>query len=367
MKIFNLPDLGEGLPDAEIHEWQVKEGDTVVADQIMVSMETAKAVVDVPAPYNGVVAKLYGQPGDIIETGAPLISFKSTAAAAASAPAETEATSKSSATETDSATDGAVKAAPAIRALAKKLNVDLTTITPSGTNGQISKEDVEQAAASTNAQNEMSTKSEAIRGVRRAMVQSMTLAHQAVAQVTLVDDADIHGWSETEDITARIVRALCRACEQEPALNAWFNAEKLERTLHRSVNLGLAMDAGEGLFVPVIKEAQDLTPQALRMQINADKAAVKDRSLAPERLTGATISLSNFGVFAGRYANPIVVPPTVAIIGVGKIRADAVAVNGQVEIHRRLPLSVSVDHRCVTGAEASHFLAAMIHDLQHNA
>lgn len=383
---FNLPDLGEGLPDAEIHEWHVQVGDFVKTDQLLVSMETAKAVVEVPSPTTGVITKLYGNVGDIIDTGSPLVEYVEEKATSEPAPAASKnaAATVAGALEvtdrvivepaagiTPTATTANIKALPAVRMLAKQLNVDIANVTATGPNGQITAEDIKNAAQMTSSpaapsktKAELSPNQEALRGVRRAMAISMAQAHAEVVGVTLVDDADIHAWPKDTDITVRVLRAIAVACKAEPALNALYDGKNMARELKTDVNIGMAMDSGDGLFVPVIKNADQQTFPALRQQINTYKEQVKARTIPPADLQGATISLSNFGVFAGRYANPVVVPPCVAIIGTGKIRDEVVAAEGNPAIHRILPLSLTFDHRAATGGEASRFLGALIQDLQ---
>ncbi len=373
MKIFYLPDLGEGLPDAEIREWYVKEGDDVKVDQPIVAMETAKAVVDVPAPRSGRIIKLQGKAGDVINTGAPLVEFADGEDTAAKSTVvgnlqvgDTVIQESATGIKPAAAVNTGVKAIPAVRALAKKLNVDLNQITPSGLNQQITVADVEQAAKHVNvaiASDEI-TGGEPLRGVRRAMAITMTQSHSEVVPVLLVDDADIHAWSAGMDVTARMVRAVIAACKAEPGLNTYYYGKTMTRQWQESVNIGLAMDAPEGLFVPVIKAADQQTPAQWREKINIFKEQVKTRTVPQDDLKGATIVLSNVGTFAGKYASPIIVPPTVAIIATGRIREAVVAHNSKPEIHRIIPLSLSFDHRAVTGGEAARFLAALIKDLQ---
>lgn len=401
--IFHLPDLGEGLPDAEISQWHVKEGDVVKADDLMVSMETAKAVVDVPAPQSGKIVKLYGKPGDIIKTGAPLVEFAvaSTVESSTEKPKSPDKTAKKAET-TDSADKGTVvgsmqisdhvllesatgievkksqsqttKALPAVRMLAKQLNVELSTVTPTGKNGEIIADDIKRAAmvgqvisssqGSQLSPQGLSDSIEPLRGVRRAMANAMSQSHAEVVPVTIVDDADISAWPKGTDITARVVRAICYACRVEPALNAHFNKDKLEIQRFGEVHLGMAMDSKDGLFVPVIRKADQLSASQIRQTIDRFKKQVADRSVPQDELKGSTIQLSNFGTFAGRYANPIIVPPIVAILGTGRIRDEVVAIQGAIAVHRVIPLSLSIDHRGVTGGEAARFLAAVIRDLQ---
>lgn len=365
MNIFNLPDLGEGLPDAEIHEWFVKEGDIVALDQPLVSMETAKAVVDVPCPQAGKIIKLYGKPGDLIKTGDALVAFEASENVKTDKGTVVGNLEESSEVSEDHFIIGAsnasrVKTTPAVRLFAKKLGIDLNAIKGSGDQGLIRRDDVQAAFDAANA---IPEGYEALRGVRRAMLNSMVQSHEAVVPVSIFDEADIHAWTEGTDITVRLIRAIAHACEKEPALNAWFDTARSARKCFNEVNLGIAMDSSEGLFVPVIHNASKQSDQQLRDLINTYKKQVNDRAVAADNLKGATITLSNFGKFSGRFASPIIVPPTVAILAVGKLYEGVVAVKGQTEIHRLLPLSLSFDHRAVTGGEATRFLGAVIESL----
>lgn len=380
MKIFYLPDLGEGLPDAEIREWYIAEGDEVKVDQPMVAMETAKAVVDVPAPRSGRIIKLYGKPGDVIDTGAPLVEFaegdaqpaKEKAATVVGSLESSETVLVEEATGIKTAGSSAgVKAIPAVRALAKRLNVDLNRLHGTGPQNQITFEDVEKAAVSGKAEKkEEATQAmimegfEPMRGVRRAMATTMTHAHAEVVPITIVDDADIFAWPEKTDITLRVIRAISVACLAEPSLNAWYDSKSTSRKLYQAVHLGIAMDSAEGLFVPVIKNVQNRSAEELRATINRFKEQVGNRTIPPDDLKGATIVLSNVGIFAGRYATPIIVPPTVSILATGKIRDAIVPHEGKPAVHRVIPLSLTIDHRAITGGEAARFLGALIQDLQ---
>lgn len=465
-KTFYLPDLGEGLPDATIVEWSVKEGDVVRLDAALVSMETAKAVVEVPSPYSGKVTKLHGKNGDVIDTGAALVEVELDPKLPQRADAEAtghhhgppkpalaksvgsaapddakkviasddggEIASGGKAPRADAGTVvgameasdrvhsepavavGGVKAVPAVRALAKKLNVDLSKIIPTGAGGVATPQDVKNAAAAGTArvsatpatpspqafapsramgerastssntgaqtrtalsasgqpmrtsppkQNVAYGQPDQLKGVRRNMARVMAEAHAKVVPTTLADDADIHAWLPGNDITVRLIRALVFACKTVPALNAWFDGENLTRTLHAHVDIGIAVDTEDGLFVPALRNADVLDAAGLRQAINRIRDQVKNRSIPAEELKGYTISLSNFGVFAGRYATPIVVPPCVAIVAAGKGRHQMTPVMGGFESHRVIPLSLTFDHRATTGGEAARFLKAMLDDL----
>jgi 2-oxoisovalerate dehydrogenase E2 component (dihydrolipoyl transacylase) len=204
---------------------------------------------------------------------------------------------------------------------------------------------------------------EQLKGVRRNMARVMAAAHAAVVPTTLSDDADIHAWSPGNDITARLIRAIVHAAKTVPALNAWFDGENLTRTLHPHVDIGIAVDTDDGLFVPALRNADMLDAGGVRAAVKRLRVQVEERSIAPSELSGYTISLSNFGMFAGRYATPVVVPPCVAIIAAGKGRHQMTPVMGGFESHRVIPLSLTFDHRAATGGEAARFLKAMLDDL----
>lgn len=378
MGIFKLPDLGEGLQEADIREWLVAEGDEVQADQPLVTVETAKAVVEVPSPVSGRVVRLHAAVGDTVEVGAPLVSFEGDMPAAAQshpkvAPAEAirdtgvVVGAMKSGNElvaertTTVGTAAGLKVAPAVRALAHRLNVDLTIITPSGPDGMITAADVQRVHKVLSEVGPL----EKLRGLRKSMAQVMAQSRDEITPTTLTDDAILHAWSDPcQDLTLRLIRAIVAGARAEPALNAWFDHVEIGRRLLDKIHLGIAVDTPEGLFVCVLQDVANRDAASLRKGLENMKAAAAARTVPPEELRGYTITLSNFGKFGGRYATPVVVPPTVSIVAAGATRDAVVPINGQITIARVLPLSLSVDHRAVTGGEAARFLAAMIADLQ---
>jgi len=374
MRIFKLPDLGEGLQEAEIVNWHVKAGDTIAADQPLLSVETAKAIVEIPSPFGGQIAKLFAQPGDIVHLGAPLVGFEGAGASddagtvVGAVKVGTQVVNEGVARVGAAGLTGGhgIKATPAVRALARKLSVDLSMVTPSGHDGVITATDVQRVAttlADVGAP-------DVIRGVRRAMAQNMARAQSEVAAATVMDDADLHAWQTTgrssagHDITIRLVRALVAGVRAEPALNAWYEGRTGRRHLLERIDVGIAADLPEGLFVPVLRNVGKRDAADLRAGLDRMRADIVARTIAPEEMRGNTITLSNFGMIAGRYAAPIVVPPTVAILGAGRIRDEVVASGGVPAVHRVMPLSLTFDHRVVTGGEAARFLRAVIEDLE---
>ncbi len=365
MIYFNLPDLGEGLQEAELTTWTIGVGDHVKQDQVIVSVETAKAIVDLPSPQDGIIKQLFGQAGDVIQVGDPLVEFveeqtetEDTGTVVGEVKAgKTVVTDPTFSIHHSSSTG--FKVTPAVRALAASLHVNLALVKPSGKNDTITAVDIHRIAKLIDTAGEMIP----LKSVRRTMSLVMSQAHSEVVPVTLCDDADIQNWEQNEDITLRLIRAIAHACQAEPSLNVWYDSHALTRIKHSHVDLGIAVDTEHGLFVPVLKDISNRPADDLREGLNTLKTAVNSRSIPPEQMRGHTITLSNFGVFAGRYANPIVVPPTVAIIGAGKTRLEPVFNKGQLEEHLKLPLSITFDHRVVTGGEAARFLATLLTDL----
>jgi 2-oxoisovalerate dehydrogenase E2 component (dihydrolipoyl transacylase) len=410
MTTFHLPDLGEGLAEAEIVRWHVKVGDRVKVDEPMLAVETAKAVVEVPAPYSGTVTALHGKPGEVLATGAPLVEFvlddleqvRDSGTVVGTMPTSDEelvepplAAAQATAHVADSRSGGQVRAAPAARAVAKRLGVDLGRVKGTGRGGLISVDDVvatttpsasvaafrstlstqrsigvissgaaSKLAASGAGPNTKAVEPEKLRGLRRSMAQSMSLARDNVAGCTIFDDADLHRWDAGQDVTTRLLRGIAAACKAEPGLNAWLDDTAHSRLLLSRIDVGIGVDTPEGLIAPVVRDVGGRTSAQLRQDINRLKRAARDRTLGAEDLKDFTIMLSNFGMIAGRYATPVVVPPAVAILGAGRLTHDVVAVMGRIEAHLRLPLSLTFDHRSVTGGEAARFMAALLADLE---
>ena len=352
---FTLPDLGEGLEEAEIVTWLVNEGDHVVANQPLVSVETDKAVVEIPSPWSGTIARRFGAKGDLIKVGAALVEYSEGAEAdTGTIVGEVQRSEPAPEVEAPGRAKG-LRVLPAIRALARKLDVDLNLVQGSGAGGMITRADVERAARSLTE----AGPAEPLKGMRRAMAQRMALAHAQVVPTTVIDEADINAWSKETDITIRLVQAMAAACKAEPSLNAWYNAEAGERRLLSRVDVGIAVDLEGGLLVPVLRNVGERDSADLRTGLNRMRADAAARSIPPEELRGATITLSNFGMIGGRFASLVVVPPQVAIIGAGRAERRVVVNDDQQVVHRMLPLSLTFDHRAVTGGEAARFLAAL--------
>ncbi len=393
MRVFNLPDLGEGLAEAKIREWYVKAGDSVHVDQPLLAVETAKAMVEIPSPNQGKIANLHAKTGVMVQTGAPLISFhldevvEHNQATVVGQLSHSETILEN---EPDikpktamSTYSKRVQATPKVRQLAQSLKIDLSQVTPSSPHQHITLEDVRAHAKQNHPPLKATANrdiwlrsiphtSEDLHGARRTMAHVMQSANQQVVLTSLFDDADITALNTPLDgkprfrgLTLKLIRAMQDACQEMPALNAHFDAENLQRHLFKQINLGIAIDSPQGLFVPVIQNVGSYSDQVLCTKLAQLKSLAENAAFPANLLKHATITLSNIGTIAGRYATPIVVPPTVAIVAVGKVRDKLQwdSITQKCCCHFKLPLSLSFDHRAVTGSEAAYFLKAMITSL----
>lgn len=377
MRYFRLPDLGEGLADADIVEWHVKAGDTVAVDQLLLSVETAKAIVELPSPCAGVVSHCFGEPGDTVNTGEPLVEFvqdegsdtagrEDNGSVVGEMPVARERSEDHFVIGQGSSLNAGarVRVTPSVRALARRLNVDIQQISGSGPDGRITADDVEKAGRL----DQQLGQGERLTGVRKSMARTMALAHAQVVPVTLFDEADVSHWETTEDVSVRLVQAIAAGCAAVPDLNGWFHGDEqhqqMTRRLIGQIDLGIAVDTEQGLFVPVLRDVANRSADDLRAGLDRLKADVRARTIPPREMQGATITLSNYGAIAGRYGTPVVVPPTMAILGAGRVLEKPLCAMGELFAGKVLPLSLTFDHRAVTGGEASRFLAAVITDLQ---
>jgi pyruvate dehydrogenase E2 component (dihydrolipoamide acetyltransferase) len=248
----------------------------------------------------------------------------------------------------------APRATPAVRALAARLGVALEGLTGTGPGGALTSADVQAAAG---------TAATPLRGVRRAMAANMARAGREAVRATGHDVVDIGDWPAGTDATMRLVRAVGAAAAAVPICNAEFLGVDAGLRMHEQVDVGVAVETDDGLFVPVLRDVAARSAEDLRAGLDRLRADVAARSIPPQELKGATITLSNFGMYGGLHAEMVIIPPQVAIVGAGRIHDAAMVRDGAVVVRRMLPLSLSFDHRVVTGVEATRFLAAVMADL----
>ncbi len=387
-RVFALPDLGEGLEEATITAWLVKEGDPVSLNQPIVEVETAKATVEIPSPFAGTIDRLHGQVGETVNVGAPLVTF--------------EVEDDVGAVEEEAAPP-TVPATPAVRRRAKELGVELSGIAGSGPGGRITHEDVDRAARSgTPVAAEVRAPAEEgrpspgggmgpaleqeqragaralwtmmmptdadvrpISMIRRTIAENLTRVVREVPQVTTFRTLD----STTLEVFRRqaglsplsiVVRALADVCKDHRSLNASYMAEQGEIWLHRRVHVGIATDTERGLLVPVVRDVGDLTLGEVAAEIQRLASAARDGSIRIEEMTGGTITVTNTGSYGSEFGTPIINRAQAAILGLGAIAPRALVVDGQVVARPACTLSLTFDHRLLDGATAGRAFGDLV-------
>lgn len=387
LREFKFPDVGEGIAEGEIVRWLVKEGDWIKEDQELVEVETDKAVITLNSPYTGKIEKLHGNEGGIVKVGAVLTTVRDTEDVA---PAP-ESDKKDSGTVVGSLGEEKeieivrpVLATPAVRALAKEMNLDLTRVKGTGPGGRITKEDVEglaekiAAPVGAGADTYGPIKKIPLRGLRRTVAKRMAEASKRVAEVTIWEDADI---TKLEQVRAKerkhaeaqgvkltylpfLIKASIAALKAHPYLNASLDEAAEEIVLKRYYNIGIAVDTTDGLIVFVVKEADQKNILDLAREGAALAEKARHRKIDLPELRGSTFTITNYGVVGASYGTPIINYPEVAILGLGKIEDRPVVRDGQIVIRKIMPLSLAFDHRVIDGVEAGRFLGVVIQHLQ---
>jgi pyruvate/2-oxoglutarate dehydrogenase complex dihydrolipoamide acyltransferase (E2) component len=369
---YLLPDLGEGMTEAELVQWRVAVGDHVTRDQIVAHVQTDKAEVELPVPAAGTIVRLGAEVGDLVPVGAPLLELipdEGTVLGGTPVRGGTTSASALPAREdrgaaTPERADGRALAAPPVRKLAKELGVDLTAVTGTGPGGRVTPADVRGALE------QPGDRREPLRGVRRAMARNLADAWREVPHISLFDEIDArpllaaHAAARADDdritLTAFFVRVAVLAIEAFPIINASLDAERDELVFHDAVHMGIAVASDDGLVVPVVHDAHKLDVLGLGREVVRVTEAGRAGHLAPEALRGATFTVTNFGTEGGRFATPIVRPPQVAILGFGAVRARPLVDGDAVIAAPTLPVSLSADHRVVDGRDATGFLEAVL-------
>jgi pyruvate dehydrogenase E2 component (dihydrolipoamide acetyltransferase) len=417
VKDFMLPDLGEGLTESELLEWHVAVGDTVALNQTLAEVETAKAIVQLPSPFAGRIAKLYAEPGTTVAVGAPIVGFEAEGGgeAAPAAPARTpvlvgygveaesgdrpkrasripkvpfpdESARSAAADETRSSGKGTVavrsgpaRTTPPVRKLAHDLGVDLHALTGTGPDGIITREDVTRAAEGARSgqmhpaqpaqlpETGTSDRRIPIKGVRKHTAEAMVRSAFTAPHATVFLTVDV---TRTKELVGRlkaageaasllgvIAKAVCLAVPRNPAVNSSWDEERQEIVEHGAVHLGIAVASERGLIVPVLRDAHRMAVGSLTAAIAEAAAATRDGSLPPERLTGGTIAITNVGVFGVDAGTPILVPGQAAILATGAVRRIPWEFQGDIALRDVMTLSLSFDHRLVDGEQGARFLA----------
>lgn len=382
MPDFRLPDLGEGVAEAEIDRWHVKEGDTIAEDQALVDVITDKASAEIPSPYAGVVSRIHYESGDMAPVGAVLVSIDATpdqalAPQSQSAPSEIIEPEPSPRPESD---DAEVRATPSVRRLARSLGVELRGLSGSGPGGRVLRADIEALAGPPTEPSKAGEHREPLRGVRRAVATRMSEAHRVVPPVTHVEECDVtqleavrKRFNESSAGAAKltylpfIVQAVVHALEQYPALNASLDEDASEIVFHNRYDIGIAVDTPDGLVVPVIRSADRKSLAEMARDIERLASQARAGDLQRDELQGSTFTVTSPGAFGGLMATPIVFHPQAAILGVHKATDRPVVRDDQIVIRTMMNLSITFDHRILDGMTAAKFVLRVIELLEHPA
>jgi pyruvate/2-oxoglutarate dehydrogenase complex dihydrolipoamide acyltransferase (E2) component len=387
-RVFALPDLGEGLEEATVTAWLVKEGDPVSLNQPIVEVETAKATVEIPSPFAGTIARLHGPVGNTVKVGAPLVTF--------------EVEDDVGVVEED-AGPARVPATPAVRRRARELGVELGEIAGSGPDGRITHEDVERSARSdlpvagevraapgegqappgegiapaVEAKERAGARAlwtvmmptdadvRPISMIRRTIAENLTRVVREVPQVTTfrtLDSTTLEAFRKEAGLSPLpiLVRALADVCKDHRSLNASYLAEQGEIWLHRRVHVGIATDTERGLLVPVVRDVGDRTLGEIAAEIQRLASAARDGSIRIEEMTGGTITVTNTGSYGSEFGTPIINRAQAAILGLGAIAPRALVVDGQVVARPACTLSLTFDHRLLDGATAGRAFGDLV-------
>jgi pyruvate dehydrogenase E2 component (dihydrolipoamide acetyltransferase) len=405
---FKFPDIGEGLTEGEIVRWLVKEGDALKEGAPLVEVETDKALAEIPSPKTGVVLKILAKEKEIVKVGQVIVVLgeKGESPAAAvqkpasvgvvgeleEAPEEAPAVAKAAEPPKPPLVSVHALAAPAVRALAKELGVEINQVKGSGAEGRVLEKDVRQAAEAKGTPVEPEKKPAKVkkydfygyvdrvplRGVRRSIAKAMVKSKYTAPHVTTTDEADVTElWKLREKekkaaekkglkltILPFIIKSVIAGLTEHPYLNATLEDENEEIVLKKYYNIGVAADTPEGLMVPVVKNAREKSIFQLAEELTQLTEKAQKRTIDLADLKGGTFTISNYGAVGGIYGTPIINHPEVAILGIGKIKDMPVVREGKIEVRKILHLSLSFDHRVVDGAEAVRFLNTVIERLE---
>jgi pyruvate dehydrogenase E2 component (dihydrolipoamide acetyltransferase) len=372
---FRLPDIGEGLAEAEVAKWLVSIGDHVNEDQPVVEMMTDKATVELPAPGVGVIVEQLAAEGDVVKTGSVLYVLETDAKIEIGSSGHAPVATREEPQGVDApAASAGVLAPPAVRKLARELGVDLAGVRGTGPGGRISAEDVKShssgahahAAAPASAAPGTRIK---LRGVQKRMAETMALSARTIPHVTGFHELDAGAFAEhasrlradAESKGTRfpfdtlLVRAVAIALRKHPIFNASLDDERGEIVMHENVNIGVATATRDGLIVPVVKNADALDLGALAAEVGRVTTAARDGKASVSDLQGGTFTLSNTGAWRGGLGTSLIRPPEVALVAFGRIEEKAVVRGGKVLARPVMPMSVTFDHRIIDGEAGLSF------------
>ena len=384
---FKLPDLGEGIAEAELRKWLVAEGDRVAEHQALLEVETDKAVVEVPAPRAGVVSRIHRREGETVKVGDTLLSIDAAVNEAETPQRPPSVGIVGSLPEGDDETLPTPRfgslATPLVRKLARERGIDLNSVRGNGPRGCITPEDLnQQAPAAPNMRAPFGAEEKLpLSGLRRTIARNVLTSQRTTAFVTSMEEADITDiWEmrsrEQGEVESRgthltflpfFIKATQHALREHPLLNATIDDATQSIVVKKHYHFGIAVDTPEGLMVPVIRDVDKKSIIELAAEIQELGRKAHERTIALDDLRGSSFTITNYGHFGGTFATPIINWPDVAILGFGRIVERPWVYRGEIAIRKILPLSLTFDHRATDGADAAQFLAKVLRYLEDTA
>ena len=379
---FMLPDLGEGIAEVEVRKWLVKEGDKVAEHQSVVEVETDKAVVEIPSPRQGVIARIHRREGDVARVGEVLLTITEAGEGAEQPPPERLASVGIVGVLPEAEEPHEVLATPMVRKLARERGIDLGTIRGSGPHGSITPEDLAGTMPRLSpVEAGGAVERMPLKGMRRTIARKVLASQRQHASVTCMEEADITelwGLLEREQRAVEsqgthltflpfFVKAAQHALRDHPYLNASIDEKAETLILKKQYHFGVAVETAEGLMVPVIRDVDKKSILDLAMEIQTMGNKARERNISLDELQGNTFTITNFGHYGGLFATPIINPPDVAVLGFGRIAERPWVHRGEIAIRKILPISLTFDHRVTDGAEASLFMAKVVSYLEDPA
>ena len=370
---FRLPDIGEGLAEAEVVRWLIEVGGEVAMDQAIVELETDKAVTEIPAPRAGVLLHQGAAVGEIIEIesllmviGDPGETWEPGSARAAVVEVPIQRVAEAApivGTLEESAPSGMTEALPQVRRLAAELGLDLLGISGSGPGGRITREDVEAAAGTSGPVERVR-----LSPIRRTIARNLTRSWQQIPHVTTYAEADAASLLEERaalaatgipiPLEALVIEAVTPLLVEYPEFNAGLDGDDL--VLRKHYDVGFAVDTADGLMVAVVRTADSLSVEQIGDEVVRLASTAKNRTIDAAEMRGATFTVSNIGAVGGGYGAPVIPWGTTAILSIGRADPKPVVVDGVIAIGRRFPLSLSYDHRVIDGAMGRRFLTGVV-------
>jgi pyruvate dehydrogenase E2 component (dihydrolipoamide acetyltransferase) len=411
--IFNFPDIGEGLDEGTILEWYVKKGQTVKVGEPLVKMETDKVVADIPSPRNGVVVATFGKVGETLhvgnalaeieiegvsgeaaqqlvketenqmqaveEEGAGVVGTLEVAGNNAFMPASEEGTSGNDKSQITNINNRKALATPVARAMAKELEVDINLVVGTGPGGRVMKDDISSfkqklsytaPKTETKVANDELIEVEKMTQIRKTIAKNMIQSKHNAAHMTVFDDVEVSELIRLRNMFKEsysaegvklsylpfILKATAQALKKHKLLNSEMDMENGNIIYKKYYNIGIAVDAEDGLMVPVIRNVDKKSIKQLALEIAEISEKARTRSIKIDDMKDGTFTITSFGSIGGKYAVPVINYPQAGILGIGRIFEAPVVKNGQVVVGNTMPLSLSVDHRIVDGGEVTRFL-----------